>query len=88
MNVINLCYCRECGVETKTEESEFECPACGSGDVFNSREGTCDCGETVVLSGFTNECPKCGAFYNGFGQRLAPPEEWDPEDRYACFGPQ
>jgi hypothetical protein len=49
----------------------------------------CDCGAEVVLEdSMTNECDKCGQLYNGSAQRLAPPEQWDPEDRYAIFGPQ
>jgi len=41
--------------------------------------GKCDCGEEVVLSGFTNTCDKCGADYNGSGQQLAPREQWGEE---------
>ena len=83
----NELYCRECGFEARTEHSEYECPECGSTDVFNSRFITCDCGTTVYLDGFTNECPECGKMYNGFGQELAPVDEWDDEDRYECFSP-
>lgn len=42
--------------------------------------GTCHCGEEVTL---INEymgacqCPKCGQWYNLFGQELLPPEEWE-----------
>jgi hypothetical protein len=42
--------------------------------------GTCNCGEEVAL---INEylgacqCPKCGQWYNLFGQELLPPEEWE-----------
>ena len=44
--------------------------------------GKCHCGETVYL---TNdymgacECPKCGQWYNVWGQELLPPEKWDDE---------
>lgn len=82
--VENELYCRECGYEIRTEHSEYECPKCGSRDVFNSRFLTCDCGETVYLNGFTNECPECGRLYNNFGQALAPREQWDEDDRYEC----
>jgi hypothetical protein len=52
-------------------------------------EMRCDCGRTVVLDdGMTNQCGHCGAYYNGSGQALNPPEMWEPEDRYAVFGPQ
>ncbi len=84
----NEFYCRSCGHEIRTEHREYECPKCGSEDVFNSSFITCDCGTTVYVEGFTNECPECGKLYNGFGQELAPPEQWDDEDRYACYGPQ
>lgn len=46
-----------------------------------------DCGEEVSCNSFTNYC-SCGAMYNFAGQRLAPIEEWDDEDRYGTFGPQ
>ena len=81
-------YCRDCGHEMTSEYPEYECPVCGSTDVFKTRYLICDCGEKVYLGGFTNECCECGKLYNGFGQELAPIEEWDPEDCYACLGPQ
>jgi len=29
------------------------------------------CGEEFwIMDALTNECPKCGALYNGFGQKL------------------
>ncbi|MBQ4447454.1 MAG: hypothetical protein II897_04085 [Clostridia bacterium] len=85
--VKNELYCRECGHTHITEHREYECPDCGSSNVYNCSFITCDCGETVYLSGHTIEC-ECGKLYNGFGQELAPVEEWEPEDRYGCFGPQ
>ena len=39
---------------------------------------TCDCGETVTCSGFTNTCT-CGADYNMSGQLLAPRAQWGEE---------
>lgn len=46
---------------------------------FDAAEGLCNhCGETVVLSGFTNTCD-CGADYNMSGQELAPREQWGEE---------
>lgn len=81
-------YCRDCEHTTILDHSECECPECGSRDIYKTRVIVCDCGTTVYLGGFTNECDGCGALYNGFGQRLADPSEWDEEDRYACFGPQ
>ena len=86
--VSNEFYCRECGYTVITEHREYECQKCGSEDVFNCSFLTCDCGETVYLNGHTNECPKCSKLYNGFGQELAPVDEWDDEDRYGTFGPQ
>lgn len=41
--------------------------------------GLCDCGNEVVLDGFTCTCEKCGADYNQSGQRLAPREQWGEE---------
>jgi hypothetical protein len=41
--------------------------------------GICiECGEEVVLCGFTNTCV-CGADYNSSGQRLAPRNQWGEE---------
>lgn len=48
----------------------------------------CDCGSTVLcVDGLWNQCG-CGAGYNAFGQPLAPPEQWEAEDRSATFGPR
>ena len=50
--------------------------------------GDCDCGEHVDLYDEyygACQCPKCGKWYNLFGQELLPPDEWesDPsEDEY------
>ena len=49
--------------------------------------GKCTCGEHMYLYSFTNEC-ECGRLYNNCGQELAAVEQWDEEDRYACYGPQ
>ena len=84
----NELYCHDCGYEARTEHREYECPKCGSCNVFNSSFVICDCGTTVYVDSFTNECPECGKLYNNFGQELASASEWDDEDRYACFGPQ
>ena len=40
----------------------------------------CSCGEEILLQGDTC-CPNCGQWYNGFGQALRDPEEWE-EDYY------
>ena len=82
----NELYCRSCEHEIRTEHREYECPKCGSGDVCNNSFITCDCGTTVYLDRFTNQCDGCGKLYNNFGQELAPPEEWDPEDRVEAMG--
>lgn len=85
-------WCTECDynddlIEYEAIDLEF-CPVCGS-DIDSYKYGECDhCGSTVPLTAFTNQCPECGALYNSFGQKLAPPEEWDDEDRYYSFGPQ
>ena len=47
--------------------------------------GTCSCGEEVELYDQyygACQCPKCGQWYNLFGQSLVPPECWehDPAD--------
>ena len=34
--------------------------------------GTCSCGEEIMLDGDT-KCPKCGQWYNAFGQALRDP---------------
>lgn len=42
--------------------------------------GVCVCGETVELWDQymgACECPRCGRWYNLFGQELLPPEMWE-----------
>lgn len=42
----------------------------GDAEIRHYAIGTCECGETVELMEFTNECPNCGALYNPFGQEV------------------
>lgn len=49
--------------------------------------GKCVCGSEVVLEDqyyAACQCPKCGQWYNIYGQHLRPPEEWieDLEEDY------
>lgn len=84
-------YCNECGHEWREYEENahcYTCPSCSSMNIYRSRLIMCNCGATVYLDGFTNECDGCGALYNAFGQMLASPDQWDDDDRYDCFGPQ
>lgn len=47
---------------------------------FQPPVGKCSCGEVMELyHPATNECPKCGNLYNGFGQDLAPRSQWEWE---------
>ena len=42
--------------------------------------GRCLCGEEVVLESHymgACQCPKCGRWYNIYGQSLIPPEYWE-----------
>lgn len=42
--------------------------------------GRCDCGQEFPLEAIhfgACQCPKCGRWYNAFGQALLPPEEWE-----------
>lgn len=42
--------------------------------------GTCECGEEVSLWNEwygACECPRCGRWYNLFGQELNPPKDWE-----------
>ena len=83
-------YCMSCGYEEVFEDHKrpFECPKCGSPLLHETCIIECeDCGKDVYLTDNTNEC-ECGALYNGFGERLADPDEWDEEDRYGTFGPE
>lgn len=83
-------YCMSCGHEEVFEDHKrpFECPKCGSPLLHETCIIECeDCGKDVYLTDNTNEC-ECGALYNGFGERLSDPEEWDEEDRYGTFGPE
>ena len=41
--------------------------------------GECTCGGEVILASMTNECPKCRALYNGYGQQLSDPSTWGEE---------
>lgn len=83
-------YCMDCGHEEVFEDHKrpFECPKCGSPLLHETCIVECEnCGKDVYLIDNTNEC-ECGALYNGFGQRLSDPDEWDEEDRYGTFGPE
>ena len=51
----------------------------------NPDKDTCFCGETVTLENQYHgacQCPKCGQWYNLFGEELLPPDQWgmDPSD--------
>ena len=84
-------YCRDCeNIWKEDEENErcYECPECRSDNVYRERFLECHCGDLVYCNSFTNECECCGALYNAFGQMLAPPDQWDDDDRYDSFGPQ
>ena len=42
--------------------------------------GKCECGNEVMLMDQhmgAAECPECGQWYNLFGQKLKPPEDWE-----------
>lgn len=46
-------------------------------------KGTCRCGQLVELVNQYHgacQCPKCGQWYNLFGQELLPPEKWGWDD--------
>ena len=45
----------------------------------NPAIGECYCGEQVELSGNSNQCGKCGSWYNACGQQLTSPENWGEE---------
>lgn len=56
--------------EVATLEREYVEPA----------HGTCYCGEEVVLENQyygACECPRCGRWYNLFGQSILPPGQWE-----------
>ena len=47
--------------------------------------GQCRCGETIELEGDYGGatcCPKCGQWYNLFGQELLPPDQWEEDWDY------
>ncbi len=49
-------------------------------DYTEPAHGTCSCGEEVELYDQycgACQCPKCGQWYNLFGQSLVPPEYWE-----------
>lgn len=44
--------------------------------------GDCSCGERVFLTDEyygACECPKCGKWYNLFGQEILPPDKWETD---------
>lgn len=43
--------------------------------------GMCACGEEIILEGYHGvcQCPKCGRWYNLFGQELLPPDQWEDD---------
>ena len=41
--------------------------------------GRCTCGLYVHLDNATTNSCRCGRFYNGYGQELAPPSQWGEE---------
>ena len=73
--------CPDCDYQFQSEIGNAECPKCIAWAGRGQRSLVCeDCGKEVHLwDSMTNEC-ECGALYNGFGQRLAPREEWAEED--------
>lgn len=85
-NVMNRFVCLVYLAERVTDGRIYECPECHSENAFDESFLICDCGREVYVDGPTRVC-ECGKYYNGFGQELAPPEEWDEEERYSCFGP-
>lgn len=51
--------------------------------VIEDARGTCSCGEEVELYDQYQgacQCPKCGQWYNLYGQSLIDPEYWDESD--------
>ena len=51
-------------------------------DYKEPAHGTCICGEEVSLWDQyygACECPKCGRWYNLFGQELVAPEHWETD---------
>lgn len=88
MKIIGLeLYCPVCQHEERYEDGEthpsyghnVECPKCHQAMMSRSTFITCDCGATVYLGGFTNECDGCGKLYNSFGNELRPRSEWEED---------
>lgn len=49
---------------------------------WESAIGECSCGEKVIIESQymgAFQCPKCGQWYNIFGQELLPPEYWEDD---------
>lgn len=42
----------------------------------------CSCGKEHDLERRDSCCTKCVQMFNPFGQQLAPPEQWDPDEDY------
>ena len=85
--------CHDCGFEAVPgpsaldEYNSYECPKCGSHHIQRYPYVECECGDYVYLINHTNQC-ECGKLYNGFGEELADPSLWDPDDLYDLMGPQ
>lgn len=79
--------CTSCGeVHTVTDYYDItECPKCNLW--LKSFPYVICCEQELVLSSHTNQCASCGTLYNGFGQTLAPIEEWDSQDAFDLFSP-
>jgi hypothetical protein len=79
--VANLCSVHNCVMDIKRKqgmkEDETE-ESFKKEDESEPREIQCKCGEKLPLDGDT-ECPKCGQWYNAFGQKLKDPSKWRDE---------
>lgn len=58
-------------------------------DRYRHREtGRCSCGEAFELENQylgACQCPKCGKWYNLFGQELLPPDQWGEDCVDDCY---
>lgn len=52
---------------------------------WESAIGQCSCGEEILIEPQymgAFQCPKCGQWYNLFGQELLPPDQWEEDYDY------
>lgn len=75
----NLEYCEAHPEEFARAGEMIDC----SYTYIEPAHGKCSCGEEIILECDYDgacQCPKCGRWYNLYGQELLPPDQWEDDD--------